>query len=73
MKTMRNLFYIALLLTISAFPLKGKAQISLDSYFNVDWQLNVPLGNNLSLSRTMEAIDQAFEQSPYLQRGNTQE
>ena len=25
-------------------------------------------GNNLSLSRTMEAIDQAFVQSPYLQR-----
>lgn len=48
MKTIRNLFYIALLLTISAFPLKGKAQISLDSYFNVDWQLNVPLGNNFS-------------------------
>ncbi|MBQ5627259.1 MAG: DUF4136 domain-containing protein [Bacteroidaceae bacterium] len=30
-------------------------------------------GNNLSLSRTMEAIDQAFEQSPYLKRGNTEE
>ena len=30
-------------------------------------------GNNLSLSRTMEAIDQAFVQSPYLKRGNTQE
>ena len=25
-------------------------------------------GNNLSLSRTMEAIDQAFEQSPYLMK-----
>ena len=25
-------------------------------------------GNNLSLSRTMEAIEQAFEQSPYLQK-----
>lgn len=25
-------------------------------------------GNNLSLSRTMEAIDQAFEQSPYLKK-----
>ena len=30
-------------------------------------------GNNLSLSRTIEAIDQAFEQSPYLQRGNSGE
>lgn len=30
-------------------------------------------GNNLSLSRTMEAIDQAFEQSPYLKRVVTEE
>lgn len=45
---MRNLFYIALLLTISTIPLKGKAQISLDSYFNVDWQFNIPLGNSFS-------------------------
>ena len=48
MKTLRNLFYISLLLAISAVPLKSKAQISLDSYFNVDWQLNVPLGNKFS-------------------------
>ena len=48
MKTMRNLFYIALLLTMSAFPLIGKAQISLDSYFNVDWQFKIPLGNKFS-------------------------
>ena len=30
-------------------------------------------GNNLSLSRTMDAIEQAFEQSPYLKRGNSEE
>ena len=30
-------------------------------------------GNNLSLSRTMDAIGQAFEQSPYLKRGSTEE
>ena len=29
-------------------------------------------GNNLSLSRTMEAIAQAFEQSPYLQHSTTE-
>ena len=125
---MRNLFYIALLCAFSNIPLKGQAQVSLDSYFNVDWQFKIPLdnnfsndasgwgwyypysfsysystgsiigelvdtnaptplndkltvvwntyicgllnGNNLSLSRTMEAIAQAFEQSPYLQQGN---
>lgn len=48
MKSLRNLFYIALLSAIVCIPSKGKAQISLDSYFNVDWQFNVPLGNNFS-------------------------
>ena len=33
---------------IVCIPSKSKAQISLDSYFNVDWQFNVPLGNNFS-------------------------
>ena len=48
MKSLRNLFYIALLSAIVCIPSKSKAQISLDSYFNVDWQFNVPLGNNFS-------------------------
>ena len=48
MKTIRNLFYIALFLIVTAIPQAGKAQISLDSYFNVDWQFNVPLDNNFS-------------------------
>ena len=29
-------------------PSDGKAQISLDSYFNVDWQFKIPLGNKFS-------------------------
>lgn len=48
MKTIRNLFYIALFLIVTAIPQAGKAQISLDSYFNVDWQFNVPLDNKFS-------------------------
>lgn len=48
MKTVRNMFYIALFLIAAIIPQGGKAQISLDSYFNVDWQFNVPLGNKFS-------------------------
>lgn len=48
MKSLRKLYCIALLFAIAIIPLKGKAQISLDSYFNVDWQFNVPLGNKFS-------------------------
>ena len=48
MKSLRNIFYIALLCAFSNIPLKGQAQVSLDSYFNVDWQFNVPIDNNFS-------------------------
>lgn len=48
MKSLRNIFYIALLCAFSNIPLKGQAQVSLDSYFNVDWQFKIPLDNNFS-------------------------
>ena len=48
MKSFRNLYYIALLFLLAGIPVKGKAQISLDSYFNVDWQFNIPLDNKFS-------------------------
>ena len=48
MKSLRNLYYIALLFLLAGIPVKGKAQISLDSYFNVDWQFNIPLDNKFS-------------------------
>ena len=31
-----------------AVPSKGKAQVSLDSYYNIDWQFNIPVGNDFS-------------------------
>ena len=37
-----------MLLAASLYPSTGKAQISLDSYFNVDWQFNIPIGNDFS-------------------------
>ena len=48
MKTLRKLCCIALFLAVAGTPFAGKAQISLDSYFNVDWQLKAPLGNKFS-------------------------
>lgn len=48
MKTIRKILFGAILLITAAHPSKVKAQVSLNSYFNVDWQFNIPLGNNFS-------------------------
>ena len=48
MKKIVKYLNIVLLVLAMAVPVGGKAQISLDSYYNVDWQFNVPLGNNFS-------------------------
>ena len=37
-----------MLLIAAVYPLSSKAQVSLNSYFNVDWQFNIPLGNDFS-------------------------
>ena len=39
---------MVLFVAVAGLPMGSKAQISLDSYYNVDWQFNVPLGNNFS-------------------------
>lgn len=52
--------------TNSPTPLNDKLTVVWNTY--ICGLLN---GNNLSLSRTMEAIEQAFEQSPYLHRSNS--
>ena len=48
MKTIRNILLGAILLIAAVCPSETKAQVSLNSYFNVDWQFNIPLGNNFS-------------------------
>ena len=48
MKTIRKILLGAILLIAAVYPSKAKAQVSLNSYFNVDWQFNIPLGNNFS-------------------------
>ena len=48
MKSLSKLFYTALFLAVASVPSKSNAQISLDSYYNIDWQFNIPLGNSFS-------------------------
>ena len=48
MKSLRHLFYISLFVMTLLAPSTGKAQISLDSYYNIDWQFNIPVGNSFS-------------------------
>ena len=37
-----------LFVAAAIMPTIGKAQISLNTYYNIDWQFNIPLGNNFS-------------------------
>lgn len=48
MKRIRNLSYAVLVLILFGMPICGKAQLSLNSYYNVDWQLNMPVGNKFA-------------------------
>ena len=48
MKTIRKILLGAILLIAAVYPSKGKAQVSLNSYFNVDWQFNMPISNAFS-------------------------
>ena len=48
MKSLRHLFYISLLVMTLLAPSTGKAQISLDSYYNIGWQFNIPIDNSFS-------------------------
>lgn len=50
MKTFRNISVqiAAVLLMFLAIPKQGDAQIVNNMYFNADWQINVPLGNNFA-------------------------
>lgn len=48
MKSIQRFFCAALFVIAATVPFNGKAQISLDSYYNIDWQFNIPLGNKFS-------------------------
>ncbi len=46
MRRLKKIFAAIALLLMLAIP--AKAQISLDSYYNIDWQFNIPLKNNFA-------------------------
>lgn len=48
MKIIRKIICTVALIAAIGVPSTGKAQLSLNSYFNVDWQFNIPLGNDFS-------------------------
>ncbi len=48
MKTIRYILLAPIMFVAALFPSAAKAQVSLNSYFNVDWQFNIPLGNSFS-------------------------
>ena len=48
MKTVRHFIYAIAVTAMAAIPSDGKAQISLDTYYNIDWQFNIPVSNNFS-------------------------
>lgn len=48
MKRIRIFICAVLFVAAAIMPTIGKAQISLNTYYNIDWQFNIPLGNNFS-------------------------
>ena len=66
MKSLRHLFYISLFVMTLLAPSTGKAQISLDSYYNIDWQFNIPIDN--SFSNKASGWGMNFEGGYYVRR-----
>ncbi|MBQ2878645.1 MAG: outer membrane beta-barrel protein [Bacteroidaceae bacterium] len=48
MKAIKKIICTIMLVAAVCTPSVSKAQLSLNSYFNVDWQFNIPLSNNFS-------------------------
>ena len=48
MKSVSNFLYAIIVAVALALPSQSKAQISLNSYYNIDWQFNIPLSNSFS-------------------------
>ena len=66
MKSVRYLFYVSLFAITLLIPSTGKAQISLDSYYNIDWQFNIPISNNFS--NKASGWGMSFEGGYYIHR-----
>lgn len=48
MKRIYKSLYAVLTILLLYTPSCSKAQMSLDSYFNIDWQINMPVGNKFA-------------------------
>ena len=48
MKIIKRIICAIILIVALGLPTTSKAQISLNSYFNIDWQFNIPLNNKFS-------------------------
>ena len=48
MKKINKIFIAAILAALLGVPSISRAQVSLDSYYNVDWQFNIPISNSFS-------------------------
>lgn len=48
MKIIKSIICAIILICALGMPATSKAQISLNSYFNIDWQFNIPLSNKFS-------------------------
>ena len=48
MRLIRKFICAVILIAAMGLPSQSKAQISLDTYYNIDWQFNIPLSNDFS-------------------------
>ncbi len=64
MRDLKKILTIVATIALFALPGVGKAQISLDSYYNIDWQFNIPINN--SFSNTASGWGMNFEGGYYV-------
>lgn len=64
MRNLKKILTIVATIALFALPGVGKAQISLDSYYNIDWQFNIPINN--SFSNTASGWGMNFEGGYYV-------
>lgn len=48
MKSIKIFLCATLVAVALSYPIGSKAQVSLNSYYNIDWQFNIPLDNSFS-------------------------
>lgn len=64
MRDLKKILTIVATIALLALPGVSKAQISLDSYYNIDWQFNIPINN--SFSNTASGWGMNFEGGYYV-------